>query len=246
MIFLADQKLLFVKPRKTGGTSVELALSANAGAQDIVTPLAFEAEVTRLAIGGHIPCNWAWLPWFERRFAIRLEEALARGSPGRRMFKDKPRRLAPKYQARYFNHITPRGIAARGGSDLLRTARMVTIARHPYELMVSYASHIASGGKSASPDLSRFIDEALDRPALDQEYLFGPTRPDIVLRHERLLEDLAALETEFGLDLVARLPRAKSGIRRDHRPAAEILTEAQRQKCQRVYARTFEEFDYQR
>lgn len=47
MIYLADRKLLLVKPMKLTGTSVEIALSCNAGGNDIVMPLMPEDKAVR-------------------------------------------------------------------------------------------------------------------------------------------------------------------------------------------------------
>ena len=50
-------RLIFIKTRKTAGTSFEIALSRNAGPGDIVTRLTREDEVARVACGGRGPQN---------------------------------------------------------------------------------------------------------------------------------------------------------------------------------------------
>ena len=47
MIYLRDHNLLFLKPRKVGGTSFEIALSTFAGPRDIVTPITPSDEIGR-------------------------------------------------------------------------------------------------------------------------------------------------------------------------------------------------------
>lgn len=47
MILLTDPKILFLKPRKVAGTSFEIALSAFANCNDVITPIAEEDEIIR-------------------------------------------------------------------------------------------------------------------------------------------------------------------------------------------------------
>lgn len=51
MIFLRDINVLFLKPRKVGGTSFEIALSRYAGGGDIITPISETDEITRRNLG---------------------------------------------------------------------------------------------------------------------------------------------------------------------------------------------------
>jgi hypothetical protein len=56
MIVSHKHRFIFLKTKKTAGTSIELALSALCGRDDIITPLAQpEDEPLRL---GHAPQNW--------------------------------------------------------------------------------------------------------------------------------------------------------------------------------------------
>jgi hypothetical protein len=59
MSHLSEQNILFIKPKKVAGTSVEIALSCNADPSDIVTPLAPIDEKVRHKCGGQFPTNWA-------------------------------------------------------------------------------------------------------------------------------------------------------------------------------------------
>ncbi len=50
-------KFIFLKTRKTAGTSVELALSKHCGPDDIITPVTAEDEELRRELGGRGPQN---------------------------------------------------------------------------------------------------------------------------------------------------------------------------------------------
>ena len=52
MLYLKEPNLIFVKSRKTAGTSVEIALSMSAQTGDIVTRLALPDELLRQKLGG--------------------------------------------------------------------------------------------------------------------------------------------------------------------------------------------------
>ena len=51
MIVSHARKFIFVKTRKTSGTSMEISLSQVCGADDIITPISFEDELVRLDAG---------------------------------------------------------------------------------------------------------------------------------------------------------------------------------------------------
>lgn len=62
MIVSHRHRLIFLKTRKTAGTSVEIALSRICGPDDIVTPLRDEDEELRASVGGRAPQNTASPP----------------------------------------------------------------------------------------------------------------------------------------------------------------------------------------
>ena len=128
MIFLRDRKLLFFKPRKTAGTSFEIALSRHAGPQDIVTPLVLGDELLRRKLGGHPPVNWADLDQ-EAAFEALIAQKAGDADTDQVLFSVK--------HARYVHHITPAKFAERAGEAELKEATVVTMARHPYEVLAS-------------------------------------------------------------------------------------------------------------
>lgn len=241
MIYLASRRLLFVKPKKTAGTSVEVALSCNATDADIVTPLLEEDEAIRHRAGGHFPVNWAWRRADEARYRARFDRYLQDGIVPRRWFGLKRGRLYNRLGAKFLNHDPPAKVRRRLGAAAFDAAFLVTMTRHPYEVVVSYANHLRQGtGRPLEP----FLERAVRHRPLNDPYYFGPRPPDFVIRYEHLHEDLAALEQRFGLDLVARMPFTKNRARADRRPASEVLSEAQKACIRASHARIFETFGY--
>lgn len=58
MIISHQHKFIFIKTKKTAGTSIEIALSKICGEQDIITPVSPEDEKTRMALGYRGPQNY--------------------------------------------------------------------------------------------------------------------------------------------------------------------------------------------
>lgn len=241
MIYLAEPNLLFVKPKKVAGTSIEIALSCNAGEKDIITPVAHGDELVRYQSGGHFPVNWAYLKATEAQCRRKFDLYIETGKMPPRLFGLRKGKLYEKWQARYYNHITPMKIDRRGPRGFLDNVTMVTVVRDPYEQLVSFAWHKV---KATGAPFDQMLGEALEKEPLNDAYLFGSRKPDIVLRYEHLREDLTDLEQRFGLNLVENLPHTKHKARGDRRPARETLSEAHKARCYEKYRRTFETFGY--
>lgn len=58
MIILHSRRVVFVRCRKTAGTSLEIELSRHALAGDVITPISPRDEVIRQAAGGRSPQNY--------------------------------------------------------------------------------------------------------------------------------------------------------------------------------------------
>lgn len=105
-----------MKTRKTAGTSVEIALSFNAGKSDIVTPLIIEDEITRLHMGGHPPVNWAKDPAVEAQYMDKMT-AQSGNAP------DKLEKVFFRNDANFFNHMAPADIINNLGADVFFLTR---------------------------------------------------------------------------------------------------------------------------
>lgn len=246
MIYLSRHRLLFLKPKKTAGTSIELALSCNADDDaDIITPIApkgLQDEVKRFEIGGRMPQNWARFPISEALFLKRFHKFRSLGELPKGLLRQKPKYLYQRFEAKYFNHITPDQVRNAGGQEILQNSYFVTVARHPFETVVSSAWHLNSkSGNSFEEDLER----AISLKPLNNSFLFADRRPDFVLRFENLKADLALLESRFSMSLVEKLPMTKTGFRKDRQPAINILDNKQKESIVKKYGPYFSELGYQ-
>jgi hypothetical protein len=78
-------RFIFLKTRKTAGTSVEIALSKVCGPDDIITEISPEDEALRTAAGGRAPQNFQW---GDRKAYNHMGAKLTRDMVGREVFDD--------------------------------------------------------------------------------------------------------------------------------------------------------------
>jgi len=136
MIYLKDKNLLFIKSGKVAGTSVEIALSANATDEDIVTPFGpFEDELKRDEVGGHFPVNWAEKKEDETLAYKKFKTLKALSKAGRL-----PEGKVSVFRGhRFRGHIRADQIVELCGESFLKDAHVVVISRHPYDRLMSGA-----------------------------------------------------------------------------------------------------------
>jgi len=244
MIFLKQQNILFIKPHKTASTSVEIALCcASNDPADIITPLLPEDELKRAQAGGAPPKNWAWLESTERRYLRDFAAYSQSGKIPRRALPGGKNKLYSKHSARFYNHITPSAIKWRGGGVMLRDAFIVSMVRHPYEQIVSWAWHQK---KLHNIDglLSEIIDRGLTLPSPNIPYLFNKRPPDFVIRYETMADDLAKLSDRAGIKLGMHMLNAKGSYRSDRKSGSDMLTLAQKKVLYLRDQQIFEGYGY--
>jgi hypothetical protein len=82
-----EHGFVFMKTRKTAGTSVEIALSRVCGPDDVITPVTDDDEVLRRAHGGRGPQNFEAPPNLERKAFNHMPVSMVRKMLGRRKFE---------------------------------------------------------------------------------------------------------------------------------------------------------------
>ncbi|MFB7763637.1 hypothetical protein [Streptomyces xiamenensis] len=222
MIVLHGPKLIFVRTRKTAGTSVEIALSRHAGPTDIITSLSPRDEALRAQYGGRPPQNH-----------------LHPGAPA----TPDPVAPGPGPGVRWYNHMPAAHIKEALG-DTWQNYLTVCLERSPYEKVVSlyYHRHRAE----PRPGIEEFIDSGEFRDALNWPLYTGADGEvlvDVVIRHEQLAEGLGSLCRRVGLPPL-ELPRAKSQFRPSGAHHRTVLTASARAAVESAYAREFTHHRY--
>jgi hypothetical protein len=213
---------IFIRTRKTAGTSTEIVLSSWCAAGDIVMPIDAEDEVIRYDYGGE-PRNFCSDPQRERAYRAAVAT-----------------RDRDTIQQHYwtinklvtFNvHASAAEVRAGLPAEFFTSAFKFAVDRHPYEKVISLVywrkrAEIAAG---ASP--FDFLDDYVRGAEYRNFDLYaadGRLLVDRVLRYEDLWRELAQLAQRWGKPLPAVPPRAKGRYRHDRRPAAELLSPAQK------------------
>lgn len=218
MIVSHERRFVFVKTRKTSGTSMEIALSRICGPDDIITPISFEDELLRLESGGRLPQNYGGLFEHHYRRAIRRQ----RRAPWRIL-----------RQGSFFNHMPAVDIRRRIGRAAWDEYFTFSIERHPYERVVSHVYFHAR--RRENFDFDRELRRVLDRGRyIDYPLYSEHWKPivDFIVSFENLQNDLGVLSGKLGYDVAAHYPKAKHGFRGRRRPARELLSDAARAEIQ--------------
>lgn len=193
MILSHSRKFIFLKTRKTAGTSIEIALTALCDVKDVVTPISIGDEPIRLERTGQTPRNYV------------LDN------------EDRPLRedgiIQPLKHRDLFSHI--RGIHLRNRIDRTawRSYFKFAVARNPWEQKVSWFHWNAQYHPEQTFD--DVIRMAHARRQNHQIYMDNKGRllVDEVIDYSNLTDGLAdCMATIGGVDL-PDLPRAKSGLR---------------------------------
>lgn len=211
MIVSHKHRFVFLKSRKTGGTSMELALSAICGETDIITGLHERHEKERREIGGLGPRNTG-VPI--RRH--RLEDwNLIRQGRGRRAF---------------WEHVNAREAKSWLPPAVWRDYHKFAVERNPWDRAISlYWWRLRD--HHDRPSMLEFVQTVEQRAISNLEFyaIDGEVVVDQVLRYEQLADEIARMCRRIGFDGTVELPHAKSGTRKDRRPYQEVLGPEERE-----------------
>ncbi len=211
MIVSHKHRFIFMKSQKTGGTSLELALSRICGEDDIITPLHERHERERNEIGGLGPRNTD-VP-IQRH---RLEDCVL-------MLKGKGRRA-------FWQHVRAREARAWLSPAVWRDYYKFAVERNPWDRAISqYWFRMRK--LEQHPSMLEFFQTApqLLMSNLDYYAIDGDIVVDHVIRYEKLEEEIADLGVRIGLDEAIELPSSNSGWRKDRRPYQEVLGQDERE-----------------
>jgi hypothetical protein len=205
MILSHKHDLIFLKSRKTAGTSFEIALSEFAGPEDIITPITAEDETIRRSLGGRGPQNYSygWLDLVKRKDWPRILRAVRR--------RDMPKK--------FFNHIGAKALRHRVGETVWNDCLKVSIVRNPWDMVISW--FFWDCGRDAEiGDLTDWALSRADAFNLNRQFYFIDGEPvvDQFLRYEHFKSDIGALESRIpalaGLQERFHGIRAKGSIRK--------------------------------
>lgn len=185
MIICRELKVIFIKTKKVGGTSFEIALSKFCGPRCIITPISAEDEVLRQKISGRTAQNYASTKWPYYRMQTRGE------------FK---------------NHVPAPAVKAAIPGPVWDKFKKITIVRNPYDVAIS--KYFWVGGEETGLKFDDFLVQHPDALEHNKNIapLDGPAKLDHYLRYENLEQDMADAGLEQVYDVFKSL-RAKGKSR---------------------------------
>jgi hypothetical protein len=225
MILSHKHKFIFLKTKKTAGTSIELALSQFCGPDDIITPLSSVDEALRA--NGRGAQNWRLHGWWNSPRALKRVK------------------LKTKDYG-YYNHIKAAEIREHIDEKVWRSYFKFAFERNPWDRQVSLYYHRYREEKELPP-FATFIH--MDKRAQMNNYdiyaIDGNISVDFIGRFEKLEGDLTRALEHVGLTLTTEMPRAKTTSRHVNNPYREYYDEDTRDIVGRWYAREIELLGYE-
>ena len=225
MIVNHKYKFIFLKTRKTAGTSVEIALSQFCDPQDIITPISSEDEIVRQQLGGRGPQNYN-IPLNQYKLSDWI-----------RLFKDK--------QRLYFYNHAPAYFARRYlGKTIWNSYFKFCFERNPFDKAIS--RYFWSTRKKDLSGLEYFL-KSIPKNLLsdwDMYTVENEVVVDFVGRYENLIEDLKIVMKQIGLSTTIDLPHVKGNYRTDRRHYSKIINPKSQALIEQTCAAEIAMFSY--
>ena len=210
MILSHRHKFIFIKPKKVGGTSIEIALSKFCGPEDVLTPISPKDEAKRESLGFVT----------KQRFRKRLSEYSLRDF--KRLL------LSLRRAKKFYNHMTASEIKAAVPPEVWDGYLKISVVRSPYERAVS---RYYWDFKGAVPDVSFESYLMSNLEVLNENrlitHLDGEPAVDLWGKFEEMDEGLSKLGERLGFG--DELPHllggihAKKGVRPKKASAATLF-----------------------
>lgn len=226
MIISHKYKFIFIKTKKTAGTSIEVFLSQLCGDGDVVTPIRPQVEP-------HVARNYRalWNP---------LPEIV--DSSGRRS----PSAIKNLLQGKkYFNHIPAHVVRSRTPGKIWHDYFKFCVERNPWDKTLSHY-HMINDRAGGNMTFDDYLDEGrfcINYPFYTGRH--GNVIVDEVIKYETLMQDLTRVFAELEIPFTGSLGgRAKSEHRKDRRPYQQVFTDMQRRRIEVAFAREIEMHEY--
>ena len=226
MIVSHRHRFIFVRTRKTAGTSVEIALSKFCGPDDIITRDADDALRHELGYPG--PQNDGGIPLSAYTF-----------SEWRRL-------LTRRERARFKNHTPASRIRSLVGEQIWRSYYKFAIERDPWDKAISLY-YWRTRGEQPRPPLLQFLQNVGTR-SLSNAHIYmidGALGVDRIIAYENLAAELEEIRLHLALPEPVPLPRAKSTHRTEKSHYSELIGEAERAVIDAACRREIELLGYQ-
>lgn len=226
MIISHKHRFIFIKTRKTAGTSIEIALSAHCGDADVLSPLNDKDEHLRQDFAGRAAQNYrlAASQWTRQEW---LKAVKAKKPFG------------------FYNHMPAVEIKQHVSPQIWNEYYKFTVERNPFDKVVSL--FFWRGGFEKYPTLKEFIlDGGLSKmDSYDMYSINKLVAVDKVFRFEEMGDMASELSSRFGIEpaLDFSAVKAKGGIRKKQ-SYQDLYDEETKAMVQQAFAREIQLLGY--
>lgn len=226
MIVLHRERMVFVKARKTGGTSVEIALSRIAGPDDVITPIHPTDEQLRAEVGGRPPQNYRTPLW---KFKLSHVKRLARG----------------RWPERFYNHIPATAVRDQLGGEKWDDCFTFTVERNPWDKAISRYAFSRAHRTEPMPPFSEWLRQQPTHLLTCFDLYSDGTNivVDHVIQFEQLQGELEEIWERMGRS-APYLPRAKSGYRQMDETRQSMFSDDDADFLRKICHREIDAFGY--
>lgn len=226
MIISHKHKFIFIKTRKTAGTSIEIALSGVCGKDDIVTPISKSDEIIRRNMGYEGPKNYS-LPF--NKYSV----------------KDFYRLIRYGKKLQFFNHMSAREVRSYIEDTVWDNYYKFAFDRNPFDKVVSLYYYY--GGDKRYGSFSDFINsgDMTDLRSFELYSIKGQVVVDDVFRYEEIPEALKVIESKVGINLSEMMPSKKTkGTYRKTKDYKSLIDDETKELIEVFFAREMRYLGY--
>ena len=221
MILSYKHKFIFIKTRKTAGTSIEIALSRFCGKDDIITPISPEDEKIRKKIGVK-PQNYH--------------------DKGGLLKKLKPKK-------KFSQHISARKIQEKIDSHIWDSYFKFCFERNPWDKTVSvYFFDKKFQGYSKDLSFEDYLQTDRGKEFPQFNYPLYTKNDSVIVdfigKYENLQSDLKIAYDKIGIDFDDWMPHAKGGYRTEKKHYSSYYNEASRKLVETHFNKEIDLFGY--
>lgn len=228
MIISHEHRFIFIKTRKTAGSSLEIALSRFCGPRDVITPISPEDDAARAQLGYPGPQNFR-IPWY-RYNSAELARWLTR---------------QPFTRPEFHRHMSAGAVKLRVPNRVWNSYFKFAFERSPWDKAISLY-YWRTRNSSPRPSLLEYLSH-VEAKSLSNFRLYaidGEVAVDHVARYENLAEEIDHIARRLRLPADFAMPQAKGDTRKDKRGYAEVMGEQERAIVARICEREIALLDY--
>ena len=229
MIINNNKRYIFIKTKKTAGTTLEIILSEGCTDNDVITPLDQEGENLRTKLVNVSPQNYYWSSYNSKLSFSNIYQLL-------------------RFSPTFYNHISAKTLIKRVKQDVWESYFKFCVERNPYDKVISMYYFM---GPKYFKNFDQFLD--LELKNLSDLHMYYDKdkeqfKVDRVLLYENLNEELKSLNSEFDLKLNLSLintVKSKGNHKKKHINHENYLNGTQKNRIHNAFRTEFDLFGFE-